>query len=266
MYTLAVANYKGGTSKTTTALNLAAELAAAGHRVLVADADTSANATTGMGVAPLATPPGLALRFDSPVHRLREDVVHTAWGVDVLPSGRRLALADRLLDEHEDPASALRAALASLAPLYDYAVIDCPARFGVMTRLAVVAADHVIIPIDVKSPDSLDSLAALWLDLVAARRKAGLSAPAVSILPCRVDRTRLAREVVDELAGHPQLGPHVARQAGAVIAIPEAVSVAEARHRQISVRAHDPTGKGAAAYAQFATAIAGQAGQKRSIA
>ena len=95
MNVIAIANYKGGTCKTTTTLNLAAELVAKGQRVLIIDGDSSANATVGVGLEPQKMPP-LLYALDDPPTPLLKGVESSDWGVDVVPAGKRMGFVERV--------------------------------------------------------------------------------------------------------------------------------------------------------------------------
>ena len=137
---LAVANQKGGVGKTTTATSLAHGLALAGRRVLVIDLDPQANATSGLGVEPVAESPVLA------AGDLVDGIRQTAWpGVRAVPAGYDLqARAERGIRGR----STLRDRLARLPDgQVDAVLIDCPPSLGPLTQTALGAAGGVLVPI-----------------------------------------------------------------------------------------------------------------------
>lgn len=254
----AVANYKGGTAKTTTSLNLAYAAHARGQRVLLIDADSSANATVGVDVEPAGKLPPLLLALgEQPDQTLSEGVVRCGWGFDVLPSGKRLSFVNQFLEEMVEPSRALQPVFANLGD-YDTVIVDCPAQFGVMTRLVLAAAHEVIVPIDCKSADSLVGLTSLWRDVVLVQQKDNAELVVRAVLPCRADRTRLSNELLDQLATHPTFGPLVPRLNGELVVIRESVGVAEARMRQVPVALHDPDGRGTQDFNDMAETLWGQ--------
>lgn len=197
MKILAVTNSKGGSAKTTTAVNLAAALGEKGHRVLILDLDPQASASAWLGVKDGGK--GL-LEVFTDGGRLEDSVVSTpVENVDLVPSSLWLASTEKALAGEPGAEVLLRRALARLPHRWDYVLMDCPPAVGLLTLAALTAADEVLVPVEV-STMAMAGLAALsrTVDTVADRLNPGLEI--TSILPCRVDtRTNLSRDVVDAL-------------------------------------------------------------------
>ena len=139
---LCVANQKGGVGKTTTAVNLAAGLANAGHRTLLIDLDPQCNATSGLGHSPAERHPLLSRQ------PLCETLVKTSTtGLELLPGSRSFQDVEQLAQGNESQTATLRHHLAAGLSEYDFVLIDCPPSLGQLTRTALANATEVLMPI-----------------------------------------------------------------------------------------------------------------------
>lgn len=153
--TIAIAIPKGGTGKTTTALNLGVALAEVGQRVLVIDSDPGASLTMALRCDPLR----LEWTLQDAIERYIEDfecdlvraIIRTDEGIDLVPSSSGLNEADDILRNAIDPHRVLRKLIAPLCASYDVILIDTMPYLGILVHNALVAADEVLIPLQARA-------------------------------------------------------------------------------------------------------------------
>lgn len=145
MYKIAICNQKGGCGKTTSSINLAAGLAYAGRKVLLIDLDPQGNSTIGLGVQTenRQTIAELLCQEDCEV----KDIIQETYikGLSILPSDVSLAVADVKLAQIQAKEFVLRSKLQGVN--FDYIIIDTSPTFGTLLTNAVLAADHIILPV-----------------------------------------------------------------------------------------------------------------------
>ena len=201
---LAVSNQKGGEGKTTTAVNLAASLAAAEHRVLLVDLDPQANASSSVGFMRGSVERGTYEALLGGATLQEVTMPSELPFLSVVPATADLAGAEVELVGIEGRESALRRALAPViaSGTYDFVILDCPPSLGLLTVNALVAADGVIIPMQARY-FSLEGLGALSGTIESVRAALNDRLSIEGIVFCMFDpRTNLAQQVVAEVKEH----------------------------------------------------------------
>ena len=243
---VAVANQKGGVGKTTTAVNIAASLAASGRRVLLIDLDPQGNATMGCGVDKSAVELGSCEVLLGECTARQAIVAVEGASFDILPTNADLTSAEvRLLAADEGRESRLREALEAVRGDYDRIFIDCPPSLNMLTVNALVAADSVLVPMQCEYY-ALEGLSALvsTIEQIGAAANPGLSLE--GILRTMFDpRNNLSNEVSAQLLTH--FGDTVFRTV-----IPRNVRLAEAPSFGKPVLLPDKDSRGALAYLALA--------------
>ncbi|OGA20486.1 MAG: chromosome partitioning protein [Betaproteobacteria bacterium RIFCSPLOWO2_02_FULL_67_19] len=248
---LAVANQKGGVGKTTTSVNLAAALVQAGRKVLLVDLDPQGNATMGSGIdkRTLARTVYHALLGIGDIAHLR--VRSESGGYDLVPANRELAGAEVELVELPHRESRLRAALTTLAPQYDYILIDCPPSLSLLTINGLVAAQAVLIPMQCEYY-ALEGLSDLVGTIKRVRAHLNPELEIAGLLRTMYDpRNTLSQQVSEQLVAH--FGAKVFRTL-----VPRNVRLAEAPSYGAPAVIWDRGAKGAQAYLALADELLAQ--------
>jgi chromosome partitioning protein len=201
---IAVANQKGGVGKTTTAVNVAACIAAVGKRVLLFDLDPQANATSGLGLE--KTEGGSAYRPLMGEGGLLEKIQKTAFeGLEMIPSEVDMCGADIELARSENHLQRVAMALQPVldSKRFDLVMVDCPPSLGILTLNAFAAASGLLVPLQCEyyALEGISMISRVLGQLRENGVNPGLELTGV-VMTMYDGRTKLAQQVVSEVREH----------------------------------------------------------------
>ncbi|TPR17997.1 ParA family protein [Apilactobacillus timberlakei] len=253
-YVISLANQKGGVGKTTTSVNLGADLASNGKKVLLIDADAQGNATSGVGIQKSSIKKDI---YDILVNEedINDAILHSVHdNLDVVPATIQLSGADIELTPQMARETRLLNALKAVKDNYDYILVDCPPSLGLITINAFTASDSILIPVQ-SEYYALEGLSQLLNTVKLVQKHFNPDLKIEGVLLTMYDaRTKLGQQVNSEVRNY--FGDTVYQTV-----ITRNVRLSEAPSYGLPIIDYDPKSKGSELYMQLAKEVLANHGE-----
>jgi len=267
---IAFANHKGGSGKTTSCLSIAGYLAKSGNKVLVVDFDPQANATSGLGIDPMALDTSIydAVLGQCNGHEgapITQVIVDTGVeNLDVAPAEFDLGVAEVLMQRAKDRAGILNRILEEVGPLYDYILIDVPSSSGLLMVNGLCAADQAVVPLDpsIFALETLDNLKASFRDV---KQIAGHSINQITAVLVRYVKPHVFSRVFGKRNPSQDVEERLREMFHSVFVVPESMEIYGAQCQRMPISHYAPKSKVGKAYAQIAKSIDSNANHKSHL-
>lgn len=245
---IALANQKGGVGKTTTTVNLGADLSTLGNRVLIVDVDAQGNATSGVGISKADIQKDIydVLINEAPLADVIMATQHE--NLDIVPATIQLSGAEIELTPQMAREIRLKQALETVKEQYDYVLIDCPPSLGLITINAFTASNSILIPVQ-SEYYALEGLSQLLNTIALVRKHFNADLKIEGVLLTMYDaRTNLGAQVNKEVRDY-------FKDSVYDTVIPRNVRLSEAPSYGMPISDYDPKSKGAECYLNLAKEV-----------